>query len=123
MGFIQIVNSFRQPIAPHMYLFFKKMILAVVILPFAISVMAQQATQTPSPQRQPRPDTVISNNGLKGNLNAHDPCMIKAGDTYYVLTTGMGIKASNDMVNWVNLGLCLTDRQPFRGGTTIFRVR
>jgi len=87
-----------------MYLFLKRMILAAATLPFAVSVMAQQATQTPSPQRQPLHDAVISNNGLKGNLNAHDPCMIKAGDTYYVLTTGMSIKSSKDMINWTNLG-------------------
>ncbi len=56
---------------------------------------------------QPRNfDRIIENNGLKGNLNAHDPVMIKQGNTYYVFTTGRGIpiKTSTDRVNWKNAG-------------------
>jgi len=65
--------------------------------------------QTPPPaagqqQRGPRPEQNITNNGLSGDLGAHDPCMIKAGDTYYVLTTGMGMKSSKDMIHWVGAG-------------------
>jgi arabinan endo-1,5-alpha-L-arabinosidase len=51
-------------------------------------------------QRRPRPEQNISNNGLKGSLVVHDPVMIKAGDTYYVFTTGMGTKTSKDKINW-----------------------
>jgi hypothetical protein len=32
----------------------------------------------------PQFNKVIENNGLKGNLQVHDPVMIKAGDTYYI---------------------------------------
>jgi len=79
--------------------------LAVVLLVISIKTSAQTTPPAANQQRrQPRPDTIISNNGLKGNLNAHDPCMIKAGDIYYVLTTGMSIKSSKDMVNWTNVG-------------------
>jgi arabinan endo-1,5-alpha-L-arabinosidase len=74
----------------------------------ALSVMATMAQTTPpaaAPQnRGPRPDRIITNNGLTGNLAAHDPVMIKAGDTYYVLTTGMSMKTSKDMINWTSAG-------------------
>ena len=73
--------------------------------------LAQQTNLPPhTDTAQARPqhrDTIISNNGLHGNLAAHDPCMIKAGDTYYVLTTGMSLKSSKDMVNWHNEGSLL----------------
>ncbi len=38
----------------------------------------------------------------KMNINAHDPVMIKTGDSYYVFCTGQGISvySSNDMINW-----------------------
>jgi arabinan endo-1,5-alpha-L-arabinosidase len=52
----------------------------------------------------PAANNIIENNGLKGNLNVHDPVMIKAGDTYYVFSTGMAIKTSKDMVTWTNAG-------------------
>ncbi len=58
--------------------------------------------QTTPPTVPPRPDlSNISNNGLKGALAAHDPCMVKDGGTYYVFTTGVGSKTSKDMINWV----------------------
>ncbi|WP_295654047.1 arabinan endo-1,5-alpha-L-arabinosidase [uncultured Mucilaginibacter sp.] len=57
-----------------------------------------------SAQQGQQQNKIIENNGLKGNLNVHDPCMIKAGDTYYVFYTGLGIKTSKDMVNWTNVG-------------------
>ena len=47
---------------------------------------------------------IIENNGLKGNLNIHDPVMIKQGNTYYIFSTGMGIKTSADRINWFNKG-------------------
>ena len=47
---------------------------------------------------------IIENNGLRGNLGVHDPCMIKAGDTYYIFSTGMNIKTSKDKINWTNAG-------------------
>ena len=70
---------------------------------FAIAQTTPPATPpVAKPPRTVRMDlTNISNNGLKGNLAAHDPVMIKAGDTYYVFTTGMQSKTSKDMVNWV----------------------
>ncbi|MEO7309694.1 MAG: arabinan endo-1,5-alpha-L-arabinosidase [Chitinophagaceae bacterium] len=48
----------------------------------------------------------IENNGLKGNLNVHDPVMIKQGSTYYVFYTGRGIsiKTSTDRITWKNAG-------------------
>jgi len=56
---------------------------------------------------QPTPfNTIIENNGLKGNLFVHDPVMIKQGNTYYVFSTGRGIniKTSTDRINWKNAG-------------------
>lgn len=71
---------------------------AMAQTPPATSPAGQQA------QRGPKPDLNISNNGLNGSLGVHDPVMIKAGDTYYVLTTGMNMKSSKDMINWDNAG-------------------
>lgn len=42
--------------------------------------------------------------GLKGDLGVHDPVMIKAGDLYYVLGTGINVKRSADMVHWKSDG-------------------
>jgi len=54
----------------------------------------------------PQFNKIIENNGLKGNLNVHDPVMIKQGNTYYVFSTGRGIsvKTSADRINWKNAG-------------------
>lgn len=108
-------------------------LLAISLLSLSGSVMAQQAVPTapsvPAPNTQgapaqtpaaasapqgrpPRMDLIISNNGLKGNLFVHDPCMIKAGDEYYVLSTGMGMKTSKDMVNWTNDGAVFEKDDP-----------
>ena len=54
--------------------------------------------------QNPVNNKIIENNGLKGNLGVHDPVMIKAGDTYYVFSTGLAVKTSKDMVNWTNAG-------------------
>ncbi|MFD2161158.1 arabinan endo-1,5-alpha-L-arabinosidase [Paradesertivirga mongoliensis] len=51
---------------------------------------------------QQRKDSIIENNGLKGNLGVHDPVMIKRGDTYYVFGTGISVKTSKDKINWAN---------------------
>lgn len=51
---------------------------------------------------QPKNQEIIENNGLKGNLNVHDPVMIKGGDTYYVFGTGISEKTSKDKINWTN---------------------
>ena len=97
----------------------KKVITQAVIAFLSISetVMAQTPPATPpvaaEQPRTPRPEQNISNNGLHGSLNVHDPCMIKAGDTYYVLTTGMNMKSSKDMVNWVNAGSVLNRTDSF----------
>src|ERR1700761_7615187 len=87
--------------------FFKNISCVVGLLAVAGSAIAQTtppATPAAPSQRKFRADTVISNNGLTGNLGVHDPCMIKQGDTYYVLYTGLNIKSSKDMINWKNLG-------------------
>ncbi len=52
----------------------------------------------------PQANRIIENNGLKGNLNVHDPVMIKQGNTYYIFSTGMAIKTSTDRINWTNAG-------------------
>jgi arabinan endo-1,5-alpha-L-arabinosidase len=52
---------------------------------------------------------------LEGNLTVHDPCMIKAGDTYYLFATGGGrrrggiipIHTSTDMRHWKRAGFVL----------------
>lgn len=84
----------------------KKIIKAPIALILLVLPVITRA-QTPSSgsvqqNRRPRQEQVISYNGLKGNLGVHDPCMIKAGDTYYVFTTGLGSKTSKDMINWVS---------------------
>jgi arabinan endo-1,5-alpha-L-arabinosidase len=71
---------------------------------------AQQPAQsaglqdTSQASRQRRQSQVIENNGLRGNLSAHDPVMIRQNDTYYVFTTGTGIKTSKDRITWMNIG-------------------
>ncbi|HLG78895.1 MAG TPA: family 43 glycosylhydrolase, partial [Ktedonobacteraceae bacterium] len=39
---------------------------------------------------------------LQGDVHAHDPSMIKAGDTYYVFSTGGGlqVRTSQDLIHW-----------------------
>jgi len=43
---------------------------------------------------------------LSGNLDAHDPVIIKQGDIWYMFTTGVGIsmKRSENGTHWENLG-------------------
>lgn len=43
---------------------------------------------------------------LTGNLGAHDPVMIKEGNTYYVFHTGngIGVKTSSNMLAWSGAG-------------------
>ncbi len=43
---------------------------------------------------------------LSGNLTAHDPVIIRQGDTWYIFTTGTGItmKRSEDGRHWENIG-------------------
>ncbi|MBN1887973.1 MAG: family 43 glycosylhydrolase [Thermoflexales bacterium] len=50
---------------------------------------------------------------LSGNLDAHDPVIIKQEDTWYVFTTGLGIsvKRSQDGTHWENIGRVF-DPQP-----------
>jgi arabinan endo-1,5-alpha-L-arabinosidase len=45
-------------------------------------------------------------NPLNGDLGVHDPVMIKAGNTYYVFATGIGVavKTSTDRITWKNAG-------------------
>ena len=40
---------------------------------------------------------------IEGNLRAHDPVMIKQGDTYYLFVTGGGVAKSTDMHHWVSV--------------------
>jgi arabinan endo-1,5-alpha-L-arabinosidase len=88
----------------------KKLINIALLLSLLLggAAMAQTVPATPPAATQPprgqRQEQSISNNGLNGYLGVHDPCMIKAGDIYYVLTTGMGMKSSKDMVTWANAG-------------------
>ena len=50
---------------------------------------------------------------LSGNLNAHDPVIIKQDGTWYIFTTGVGIsmKRSEDGTDWERYGLVFS-RQP-----------
>jgi arabinan endo-1,5-alpha-L-arabinosidase len=45
-------------------------------------------------------------NPLKGDIQVHDPVMIKQGDTWYVFHTGKGIsvKTSKDRITWKRAG-------------------
>jgi len=53
-------------------------------------------------------------NLLKGDLRAHDPVMIKQGDTYYIFSTGKGIpvKTSKDKITWKNSRRVFSDPLP-----------
>lgn len=73
----------------------KKIFALLCVAIFTISAKAQ------TPQMG---NKIIENNGLKGNLGVHDPVMIKAGGTYYVLSTGLSMKTSKDKINWTNAG-------------------
>ena len=97
MNTIRKRSAFLRREAPHLYFL-------IVWLCLSGSATAQQGP--------PRMNQIISNNGLTGNLFVHDPCMIKAGDTYYIFTTGMGIKTSKDMINWSNAGAVFEKDDP-----------
>ena len=64
-----------------------KSVLSVICAFIALSTMAQPLS-------------------LQGDLQVHDPVMIKEGDTYYVFATGRGIsiKTSKDKINWERAG-------------------
>jgi arabinan endo-1,5-alpha-L-arabinosidase len=51
---------------------------------------------------------------LTGSLNAHDPVMIKEGNTYYVFHTGngIGVKTSSNMLAWTGAGSVLPSSFP-----------
>jgi GH43 family beta-xylosidase len=69
----------------------------------------------------PAPTPIPANTGelydidwtLSGNLDAHDPVIIKQGDAWYVFTTGLGIsmKRSQDGAHWEQIGKVF-DPQP-----------
>ena len=44
----------------------------------------------------------VQSQDLKRDINAHDPVMIKMGNTYYLYATGRGIAvwSSKDLINW-----------------------
>lgn len=48
---------------------------------------------------QKNPSTKASQ--LTGDLELHDPVMIKAGEKYYVIGTGISVKSSDDMLTIV----------------------
>jgi arabinan endo-1,5-alpha-L-arabinosidase len=70
----------------------------IIALLFTTVILSTKA-QTPQMGSK-----IIENNGLTGNLGVHDPVMIKAGDTYYVFSTGLAIKTSKDKIHWTNAG-------------------
>lgn len=75
--------------------------LSKIILGIGLSLLSFIVTaQTTPPPHGTREEQTIINNGLKGALGVHDPCMAKCGDTYYVFTTGLGSKTSKDMITW-----------------------
>ena len=52
---------------------------------------------------KPLPSAVAATHpAIAGDLAAHDPSMIKQGNTYYVFSTGGGIqiRTSTDLANW-----------------------
>src|SRR5438067_301614 len=50
-------------------------------------------------------------NLLKGDIQVHDPVMIKEGNTYYIFHTGKGIqiKTSKDRIYWRKTGSVFTE--------------
>lgn len=73
-----------------------KLIFQITICFFLIGISAYS--------QPPQANTIIENNGLRGQLAVHDPVMIKQGDTYYVFSTGMAIRTSQNRINWMNAG-------------------
>lgn len=74
--------------------------LLIAAMAFAVWSWGAQASQQPQAFN------------LEGDIaGAHDPAMIRAGDTYYVFTTGrapgggqLGIRCSNDLTHWRHCG-------------------
>jgi len=91
------------------------------------------STPTPAPPTPTLPPPTPVTTGelydidwtLSGNLNAHDPVIIKEGDIWYIFTTGVGIsiKRSEDGKHWERYGLVFSpqpdwhkERVPFNDG-------
>lgn len=64
-------------------------------------------------------ESIITNPALWGELNVHDPEIIKAGDTYYVFSTdasygnmhksGVQVRKSQDLITWQYMGTAFED--------------
>jgi hypothetical protein len=83
---------------------------------------SQQPTAIPTPPHPPTTTpTLLATRqelekkilNLEGETTAHDPTIIKAGDAYYLFTTGPGIPihCSPNLINWKACGQVF-DRNP-----------
>lgn len=81
--------------------------------PAVSTVPGPSATPTPSPTPSPTPTPTPAPSGgplaLTGNISAaHDPAILKDGNTYYLFTTGnagdaeglLGLRTSTDLKTW-----------------------
>ena len=86
--------------------------LALLFLAACTGTKPPQPTVTPTqPVTQQELEKRILN--LEGEITAHDPTIIKAGNAYYLFTTGPGIPihCSPDLINWRTCGQVF-DRNP-----------
>jgi arabinan endo-1,5-alpha-L-arabinosidase len=77
-------------------------------------MMAQVPGQLAAPEAQPHPETQSFGDRMSGDLSpAHDPCIIKEGDTYHVFGSDalgaehglhMPHKTSKDLLRWTDEG-------------------
>jgi len=86
--------------------------LALLFLAACTGTKPPQPSVTPTqPVTQQELEKRILN--LEGEITAHDPTIIKAGNAYYLFTTGPGIPihCSPDLINWRTCGQVF-DRNP-----------
>ena len=72
-----------------------------------------------------RQDSVLTASVAKPTENAiqrvHDPCIIRAGDYYYLFTTGPGIpiRRSKDLRHWEDISKLISFPEGTRHGTVL----
>ncbi|WP_230291124.1 arabinan endo-1,5-alpha-L-arabinosidase [Croceicoccus sp. Ery5] len=73
----------------------------------AAIALGAAAICTPALPVAAQDETTTLNDRLSGDLIAHDPVIIREGDTYYVFSTVgryIGIKTSTDLAHWTDAG-------------------
>jgi arabinan endo-1,5-alpha-L-arabinosidase len=93
---------------------------ALAVLPILLTGCTEKAAVLPYSGFRPLgDDTIAADSSLWGELNVHDPSVIKDGDYYYVFSTdasngnrhplGVQIRRSKDLVTWEYRGAAFRD--------------